>query len=613
MRLLDRTAYAVRSWWLGPLKKVESLTLVFSQMILVETQAEWVLSTPSVGSICDEPSPATTNAVAPPTPPPSPPFAALPLPDTATPALTKSQRKARGRKAKKHSASLAGSDDDACCAAPECAHLSVAAQLARMRAYLVQPAALPTSVRAATWRAFMSGVFRHVVLRSAALAPLALATATRTGGDSAPESVDAFLDMLERRTDERGGHEVRRLWRGLKFARSADDKEEEGYLGVGVLYECLADVFRTGDELNGQHVRLLGGKVFKEPSSADLPAEGWDLFYQFVSTGDLPYRSPTLAIHHVESCSFTSKVSCAGCSYSVTRSFASWTRNRRLAVLGSYPAWLAPTESGPEQILRLARTLLCSTNAATCGRKVRRVESARPAALTSGRKPKRGPAPKAVLVEEWERAWAFVRVPLGHVWARAGVDLMASLPDTFAVLARNGETGEVVHTPLAPGRSASCRTSCTCCASESVWLSRVRSGLTPLERRTAPWTTSTFFPLDSVLDSLASSSSPERRFGRAFGGALDVLVVDNRPYADGGDWDGFLGAVGEAFVRARGYKEPHSLLQDERREALEVGEMALPGLRREAWAAADGSGRERVVYAKMAGGLDPRVMFREVM
>lgn len=251
------------------------------QITLAESQAEWILSAPPIGFICDD-GPATT--VAPLTPPPTPPFANQELPGTAAPSLSKSQRKARARKAKKAATSQSGSDDELCCPSPHCARLTAADQLARLRAYLVPPPTLPPSIRQETWRAFVSGVFRHVILRSAALAPLALVTVTLTGDAEAPEDVEGFLDVLEGRMEECGGEEVGRLWRGMKFARPpVDGRKEQGLLGVGVLADCLADVFRAGEEVEGQHVRLLGGNVYKEASTACLPAEGWDLFYQLVS------------------------------------------------------------------------------------------------------------------------------------------------------------------------------------------------------------------------------------------------------------------------------------------------------------------------------------------
>jgi hypothetical protein len=213
---------------------------------------------------------------------------------SAAPAFSKNQRKKVRRKARKGSiASLNLSPADDCC--PEenklSRHFTTADHLARLRAYLVPPPDLPSSIRSSTWRALISGLFRYVILRIPSLALLALDADPRGDGSGSLGRVDEYMDFLEERTSLRCGEEVNRLWRGLKFAKSSPSKEDsdaEGFLGVGVLSDAIADVFRVevGDENEEGgpkvYVELLGGRVYKEGRTAELPGEGWDLFYQFV-------------------------------------------------------------------------------------------------------------------------------------------------------------------------------------------------------------------------------------------------------------------------------------------------------------------------------------------
>lgn len=104
------------------------------------------------------------------------------------------------------------------------------------------------------------------------------------------------------------------------------------------------------------------------------------------------------------------QVACVGCSLASIRRFEDQVRTRRLALLGSYPAWLGKGESRAEHAFRLARLVLCSSNRAGTGKKVRRVEQK---AVGKGTKGK-----KVVIVEEWERGWMYlkaVRLPSSRV------------------------------------------------------------------------------------------------------------------------------------------------------------------------------------------------------
>lgn len=78
----------------------------------------------------------------------------------------------------------------------------------------------------------------------------------------------------------------------------------------------------------------------------------------------------------------------------VTRSFTSYSRNRRLALLGSYPDWMDQSEGKADNILRCSGMIGLSHNASTCGKKIKRVVQ----------KASKG---KAVVVETWERPWTY--------------------------------------------------------------------------------------------------------------------------------------------------------------------------------------------------------------
>lgn len=94
------------------------------------------------------------------------------------------------------------------------------------------------------------------------------------------------------------------------------------------------------------------------------------------------------------------QIGCAGCALIATRSLTTWATNRRLAALGHYPAWVDSRESGSERIFRLSTIIICSSNASSAGRRVRRVEQ----------KIKAGKGKKTVSVEEWEVGWMYIKL-----------------------------------------------------------------------------------------------------------------------------------------------------------------------------------------------------------
>ncbi|KAI5481484.1 hypothetical protein MNV49_004241 [Pseudohyphozyma bogoriensis] len=477
LRKLDRRAYSVT---------------------LVNSQAEWVLDAPAVGFICEEPAPVIET---PPTPPTTPPTSETPLPG-----LTKNQRKKAQRKARK--GSVSPDDPFLSLLSPTTRQLTAEEKLARLRDYLVPPA-LPPSVQPSTWHALVATLFRHVILRVHSLAPLALESIN----GRRLNTVEEFLDVLEERMHDNCGSEVERLWSALKFARSSEKEGHEGLLGVGVLGDAIADVLRS-EEDDGLHINILGGKVFKQASTAPLSDEGWDLFYQFVS--------------------------CSGCSLSITRTYGAWTRNRRLALLGAYPAYMSTGESPVEHIFRAASMVLCSSNSGNgCGKRVKRVEQKESSM-------KRGKAKKTVLVEEWERAWMYVKLPLDNEWASKILAALEASPKV-ALLARDTVAGTLTHRPST-------------------------NPVDPEERRQARWTTNTFFATETVMESFSKNSSPERRFGFEYA-CHDLLVLDERPYhASSGDYDSFAAIVGDLVMEARGEKSAPASYHEHGYSGAEVGE-----------------------------------------
>ncbi|GAA5867512.1 hypothetical protein JCM1840_002532 [Sporobolomyces johnsonii] len=629
LRALDRQAYKIT---------------------LAKSAASWILTTPAAPSfVCDDvaapssPSskPTTTSVTvndAPLTPPPTPPLAKQNLPPSLPPnssttasspaALSKTQRKAARRKAARQT-SISTSDnafppspssDDAffAIAAPP-SPASPAELLIHLRTYLEPPSDLPSSVKPQTWRTFVDNLFRHVVLRIPALANLAFAGAGGMGcaedETSKLKSVEAFLDCLEERieaseasTAEAGKNEVEKLWRGLKFAKSSASDEEtdpsareedfDGLLGVGVLADGVANLFRPAyDESRDQDesVELLGGRVWRDAYEGEWSREAWDLLYQFIA--------------------------CPGCTLIATRRLSTWATNRRLASLGHYPAWLSPCEGqsgSTEKIFRLSGIVLCTTNSCKAGRKVKRVESKEKPAKGKGARGK-----KTVYVEEWERAWMYIKLPLDEPRSQLLLDALSSLPSRFTVLARKTASDEVTHTPSELDEGCSSRVGgrrCTCCNAGDLWLNKVRSGLTPIERKAARWTTSTYFPLDTVLSSLLRSSSPETRFHSApYSDSMDCLILDASPYSSltHDSWAAFAESVAQAVLAAQGCETVGELATREREAAVRRGDMSEREWERMCVAAEEGrekkgkDGKAKKVVYVCEEGMTARGLFRE--
>ncbi|KAM0755569.1 hypothetical protein T439DRAFT_351342 [Meredithblackwellia eburnea MCA 4105] len=549
MRALDRRAY---------------------EITLAQSQAEWVLNTPAIEFICDEPA-----VEAPPTPPATPKLAATDLPGSCpAPPLSKSQRKRAQRKARKNSVSASTNSDD-CCSEHSTRHLNTEARLARLRNFLVPPPDLPPSIRLETWESTIFSLFRLVILRVPTLAPLAL-NPTSGSVAASPDSISSFLDLLESRIPLKCGEEVKSLWEGLRFAKtSGKTSKDPGCLGVGVLADAIREPFRGEDEMSGPRIALLGGYVYKEASKKDLPREGWLLFYQFIS--------------------------CSGCSLSVTGTFCSWAANRRLALLGGLPAWLTPGETIAEQCFRLAGFVLCSSNTGTCGKKIKRVEQKELVA-------KKKQVTKTVIIEEWERGWGYFKLPRDNNWAEDVINALSESP-YFSIITRDLTTSKYLHRPS----SAHCVTQmCKCCSGAELWLGRVRSGLSPAERRSAKWSTTTFFAVDTVMDSLLKNSSPERRFGFKYTDCIEMLVVDERPYnSSRSDWTSFAEGISSIICQVRESADFHGLLKKERALAMESGELQPPAGVVKIGKSGNSTELE-MTHAVYMENLTARTMFREI-
>ncbi|GAA5882796.1 hypothetical protein JCM16303_002461 [Sporobolomyces ruberrimus] len=622
LRALDRQAYSVN---------------------LAKSSASWILTAPrGPAFICDDvavpvrPSvddKITSSGLL--TPPATPPLAEQKLPppiatntpstSSPPPPMNKNQRKAARRKAARQALlpSPLSSDDpsssDAFFASLTPSSPSSPRQLlANLRRYLEFPSDLPKSVQPETWRAVISGVFRHVILRIPALANLALqerVTKAKEGASCAEklDSVEAFLDLLESRLDVgestqgargRGGgeSETERLWRGLKFARSSNPSEGDaqsepdetnGLLGVGVLAEAVSNLFRPVERIEDtEAVELLGGKVWKEACRGDWSREAWDLFYGFIA--------------------------CSGCVLIATRSVKTWTTNRRLAALGHYPAWMSCSSEAlsgtADKILRLSGIILCSSNSSQGGRKVKRIESKEKVPKGRGSKRK-----KIVFVEEWERNWMYVKLPLDDPRSRFLLEALAALPSRFSVLARNTQTDEVIHAPSESKETCSTGRKCSCCTPSDIWLNKVRSGLSPIERKAARWSTTSYFPVDTVLPSLLRSSSPEARFHPdPYTDSFDCLILDSSAYASPthDSWTNFADSVAHAVLTSQGFETPSELTRKERKRAIERGEMEEGEWERMCVAARPEQGRKgkddgkRVVYV-CEEEMTARLIFRE--
>ena len=86
------------------------------------------------------------------------------------------------------------------------------------------------------------------------------------------QSVSEAVDLLEE-------EDCGRLWRVLKHGNAIS----EGKINVDVLRSAISAAEQPDGPCNDACIELLGGRVYKTPSAAELSSQGWDMMYRFVS------------------------------------------------------------------------------------------------------------------------------------------------------------------------------------------------------------------------------------------------------------------------------------------------------------------------------------------
>ncbi|GJN92035.1 hypothetical protein Rhopal_005063-T1 [Rhodotorula paludigena] len=577
LRALDRQAYAVT---------------------LAQSQASWVLDIPAGPSFICNDGPAATKGGeddAPLTPPPTPPLANRSLPKTKSKQAASKVQHKRDKRGGKSAGSMktqstptpplsggtgspTGSSDDlddffATLSCSPVAPPNARDLIAQLRGYLEPPSDLPLSISGKTWTAFVEILIRHVVLRVPSLANLALTgacsmapllndpSATSLRSDELarlekPASVQAFLDVLESR---------------LTPAFVPDDLAAPaggGDRDVELLWRALK--FARGPTASESKE---GKGKGKEPAEDGLLGVG-----VLADAIDNVYRN----LNNDED-----------------------GEDAYVGVLGGR-VW--KTQKKAPQWPREAWDLFYQL--------VKRVEQKD----TAGKKTKGGKGKKTVYIEEMERGWMYIKLPLDDPRSSVILDHLSTLPERFSILARRTVDDEITHSPSEPGESCAAGRGCTCCSESDLWLNRVRSGLTPVERKAARWTTTTYFPRDSVLSSLLKSSSPELRFqDTPFADSLDAVILDATPLTSSthDKWTNFADSVAEAVLQARDCATIGELIFREKSAAAECGDMGEREWEEVHACAADGdrgptgrSGSQKVVYV-CEEGLTARNIFRE--
>jgi hypothetical protein len=124
------------------------------------------------------------------------------------------------------------------------------------------------------------------------------------------------------------------------------------------------------------------------------------------------------------------------------------------------------------------------------------------------------------------------------------------------------------------------------------------------------------FPIDTVLTSFSTNSSPETRFGFTYADVYDVLIMDDRSYTESsstsGEWPSFSQSVASVVMRAKGCESLQQLLVQERAEAREKGEMGEQARAKdETKEVYLSGGKSGVVYAAFDERLTARELFKE--
>ncbi|KAJ1300264.1 hypothetical protein OPQ81_005091 [Rhizoctonia solani] len=323
-------------------------------------------------------------------------------------------------------------------------------------------------------------------------------------------------------------NELERLVKKLPFVRGESMSAE-------LIRGAVADTFRfdNHDHTSGSCIPLLGGWVYEKPWSLPMSPMAWDTLHQLVA--------------------------CAGCALGVSRTFEEALMVRRFAFVGGslgeahrlgvpvpsclpegaiprFPRWQDQC-SPPEIAMRILNVWLAADN-----RKTKRCELKKFTPKAHGM--------KSTYSEHEERHWMYMRMRRSEERLVSFVDSLNASPD-FTVLARHNAKPKPIDIYV-PNKEC------------DAWVSRVRSGATPVARRSARWTTSSVFKME--IFEYFHKRGPEARAGLTYldeTDILDVVVMDNH----NGEWASFLQNVGDILMTACGYSSLDCML---------AGELATP-------------------------------------
>ncbi|KAG8732484.1 hypothetical protein FRC11_013310 [Ceratobasidium sp. 423] len=320
-------------------------------------------------------------------------------------------------------------------------------------------------------------------------------------------------------------NELERLVKKLPFVRGESMSAE-------LIRSAVADTFRpdnTDHTFSENCIPLLGGWVFEKTWSLPMPLIAWDTLHQLVA--------------------------CAGCALGVARSFEEALLVRRFAFIGGcledahrlgvpvpsclpegaiprFPRWQDQC-SPPEIVMRILNVWLAADN-----RKTKRSELKKFTPKTHGM--------KSTYSEHEERHWAYMRMRGSDERLVSFVHALNTSPK-FTVLAQHNTKPKPTHVYV-PTKEC------------DAWVSRVRSGTTPVTRRSARWTTSTVFRME--IFEYFHKRTPEVKAGLTYldeTDILDMVVMDNA----NGEWATFLQSVGDTLLAACGYSSLDCMLAGE--------------------------------------------------
>ncbi|CAE7157283.1 unnamed protein product [Rhizoctonia solani] len=372
--------------------------------------------------------------------------------------------------------------------------------------------------------------FRRAIARSPSLFVRARAWEAETGpmttkSTQSHHSATANVVAAFIRSNALTQNELERLVKKLPFVRGESMSAE-------FIRGAIADTFRpdvVDHSSSGNCIPLLGGWVFENPWALPMSLEAWDTLHELVA--------------------------CAGCALGVSRSFNEALAVRRFAFVGGrfqeahrlgvpvpnclpegaiprFPRWQDQC-SYIEIAMRILNVWLAADN-----RKTKRSELKKFTPKTHGM--------KSTYSEHEERHWAYMRMRRSDERLVSFVDALNISPN-FTVLAQLNTKPKPTHIHVPPKEC-------------DAWVSRVRSGTTPVARRSARWTTSSVFRMQ-IFDYF-HKRAPEAKAGLTYldeTEILDVVVMDNT----NGQWSAFLQSVGDALLAACGYSSLDCMLAGE--------------------------------------------------